>query len=167
VLGTSAQSPYATLAIGKQQYYSGTGSTPNTYWVVVVDLTNLNVVVNEVYTDNAQVPVAVRPYIDNPQYLLIVSTLALLSGHIPQGDFYNLLRRAGAGPMLSRAEQIMEQIGTGYISSVSYILAATLNPADDKGFEELSFTSYTVMTFALMPVTVQGSTIYVPIRTES
>ena len=62
-----------------------------------MDLTNLNVVVNEVYTGDDQVPESVRPCVVNPQYLLIVSTLALLTGHMPHGDFYNLLRRADAG----------------------------------------------------------------------
>ena len=47
---------------------------------------------------------------------------------------------------------------------MSYILAATLNPADAKGFEEFNFHGLTtIMTFALMPVTVQGQTIYAPV----
>lgn len=41
---------------------------------------------------------------------------------------------------------------------MSYILAANLNPADAKGFEEFSFDGLTIMTFAFMPVTVDGRT---------
>ena len=39
---------------------------------------------------------------------------------------------------------------------MSYILAVVMNPAD-KGFEERSFTNWTLMTFALMPVTGAGA----------
>lgn len=63
--------------------------------------------------------------------------------------------------MLSRAEQINEQVGIGYI------LAATVNIADANGFEEFYFDGPTIMTFVLMPVTVAGRTIYVPVRTEA
>lgn len=48
---------------------------------------------------------------------------------------------------------------------MSYILAATSNTADAKGFEELSFNNRTIMTFAFMPVTVDGKTTYTPVRT--
>ncbi len=65
----------------------------------------------------------------------------------------------------NRAEQINEQLGTGSIGQTSYILAATLSPADDKGFEEFSFTDLTIMTFSLMPVSVGGQTVYTPIQT--
>lgn len=169
VTGSYGQNPYGLVAIGKQHYYQGPGTQApaNSYWVLVVDLTSLNVVVNEVYTGTDGVPPGVQPYVDNAQYLLVVTTLALRTDHVPQGDFYGLLRKAGAGPMLSRAEQINEQIGTGYIGWTSYILAATLNPADDKGFEELSFAHFTVMTFELMPVTIDGKTVYTPIRTAT
>lgn len=70
---------------------------------------------------------------------------------------------AGAGPMLARAEQVDEQVGL--IGCMSYILAATLNPADAKGFEEFNFDGLTIMTFALMPVTVAGSTMYTLVYT--
>jgi hypothetical protein len=55
--------------------------------------------------------------------------------------FFVCPRRAGADAE-ARAEQIDEQeVGTGYLSVMSYILAATLNPAGAKGFEEFSFIS--------------------------
>jgi hypothetical protein len=73
-------------------------------------------------------------------------------------------RGAGAGPVLARAEQIDEQVGP--IGWMGYILAATMNPADAKGFEELCFDGLTtIMTFALMPVTVQGRTVDAPVWT--
>lgn len=46
--------------------------------------------------------------------------------------------------MLARAEQINEQdVGSGHIRSMGYILVAALNPADAEGFEELFFTNGT------------------------
>jgi hypothetical protein len=83
-------------------------------------------------------------------------------GH-PEAVLFVCPRKAGADAD-ARAEQIDEQeVGTGYASVMSYILAATLNPAGAKGFEKLSFTNFTVMTFALMPVSVAGGTICTPI----
>lgn len=85
-MGSYGQYSTACWAIGKQRYYRPTGSTPpNSNRMLVVDLTNLNVVVNEVYTGNDQVPVSVHPYVVNPRYLPIVSTPTLLTGHVPQG----------------------------------------------------------------------------------
>ena len=55
-------------------------------------------------------------------------------------------------------------IGTGMVGFISYILAATLDPEDLPGFEEFSYTGFTVMTFALMPVTVDGTTTYTPVQ---
>jgi len=68
------------------------------------------------------------------------SALALLTNRVLQGEFYYLLRRAGAGPKLARTGT-NEQAGIGYIRSMK-----------------------TVMAFALMPVIVAGQTIYVPVR---
>ncbi len=93
--------------------------------------------------------------------------MALRTDHVPQGEFYDFLKSAGAGSSLDRAEQINKQLGVDAIGWMSYILAATLNTADAKGFEELSFNNLTIMTFAFMPVTVNGKTTYTPVRTEA
>lgn len=167
VEGSFGQYPYGRLVIAGKGYYGPNNAQANSYWFVVVDLTTLDVVVNEVSADGDQIPASVQQYDGNPQYLLILSSLALRTDNVPQGALYDFLRKAGAGPMLSRAEQINEQLGTGSIGQMSYILAATLSPADDKGLEEFSFTDFTIMTFSLMPVTVGGKTVYTPIRTES
>ncbi len=165
VEGSFGQYPYARLVIGGQGYYGPSNAQANSYWFAVVDLSSLDVVVNEVSADGDQIPQNILPYDGNPKYLLILSTLALRTDNVPQGPLYDFLRKAGAGPMLSRAEQINEQLGTGSIGNMSYILAATLNSADDKGFEEFSFTDLTIMTFTLMPVSVGGQTVYTPIQT--
>jgi hypothetical protein len=79
--------------------------------------------------------------------------------------FFVCPRRDGADAD-ARAEQIDEQeVGTGYTGVMSYILAATLNPAGAKGFEELSFDGLTIMSFALRRVTIGGQTTYTPVRT--
>lgn len=165
VEGSYGQYPYARLVIGAKGYYGPSNAQANSYWFVVVDLNSLAVVVNEVHAADDQIPPSVQPYDGNPQYLLILTSLALRTDNVPQGALYDFLKKAGAGPMLSRAEQINEQLGTGSIGQMSYILAATLSPADDKGFEEFSFTDFTIMTFSLMPVTVDGQTTYTPIQT--
>ena len=98
--------------------------------------------------------------------MLIAVSLAWRFDQVPQGALYSFLRSTGSGQALERAEQIYAQLGTGYFSNVGYILAATLNPSDGSGIEELSHMGVIpIMTFSLMPVTIQGKTTYTPIRT--
>lgn len=160
----SYNSNNAFIAVGGQAY---TPNPPvdNYYWYLVLDLTSLRAVVSLVSNNATQVPADIQPYVGNAQYLLIFVTLALKSNHLPQGALYNFLHSAGAGDQLNRAEQIGSQINTGWLSKLSYILAATMNPADGSGFEEFSYDTYPIMTFQLMPVVVGGKTIYTPIRT--
>lgn len=130
-----------------------------------MDLSSLEVVVNEVSAADDQVPANVQLYDGNPRYLLVFASMALRTDNLPQGALYEFLKNAGSGSALDRAEQINEQLGTGTIGQMSYILAVTLNPADAKGFEEFSFTGLTVMTFSLLPVTVDGQTTFTPVQT--
>lgn len=62
------------------------------------------------------------------------------------------------------AERINEQPDPDNLGSMSYVPAVNMNPAGTGGVEELSFTSWTPMTFTLMPVTVAGQTTNVPVR---
>lgn len=165
VLG-SRQEPGGILAIGDKYYYPP-NSQADSYWLVVLDLHTLEVVANDVYTGNDEVPDSLKPYVDDARYLLVLTSMGLRTDHVPQKKFYDLLKSAGAGALLDRAEQISKQLGTAPIGFVSYILAATMNPADAKGFEEFSFTDRTIMTFALMPITINGQTTYTPIKTGS
>ena len=164
VMGTLAY-PQAGIRIGTQWVWPN-NPPANSTWFVVVDLTYLQVVANVASTSNSQVPSALGPYIGNPGFLLIAVSMAWRFDQVPQGALYSFLQSTGSGAALARAEQIYAQLGTGYFGNVGYILAATLDPSDGSGIEELSHMSVIpIMTFSLMPVTVQGKTIYTPIRT--
>jgi hypothetical protein len=160
----SYQSNNAMIVVGSQTY---TPNPPidNNYWYLVLDLTSLRAVASVVNNNASQIPTSIQPYVGNPQYLLIFVTLAIKSNHLPQGALYSFLHSTGAGDLLQRAEQIGSQINTGWLSHLSYILAATMNPADGSGFEEFRYDDYTMLTFQLMPINVDGKTIYAPIRT--
>jgi hypothetical protein len=164
VMGTMSNGG-AGMRIGKQWVWPG--SPPlNSTWFVVVDLTFLQVVANVVSTSKDQVPPALGPYIGNPGFLLIAVSIAWRWDSVPQGALYSFLQSTGSGAALERAEQMYAQLGTGYFTAMGYILAATMDPADGSGFEELSHMSVIpIMTFSLLPVTVQGKTRYTPIRT--
>jgi hypothetical protein len=154
---------YPAIVIGKN-YVSFSGN-PNTscYWLVVVDLTNLNVVVNTT-TNSVTVPPAVQQYVGNSQYFLFCVSVAGQVYNVPHGDFYTFLQQVGSGPQLAAAEQIIGQMGTAIIHTYSYILAATMDTTDYPGFEAFSTHHYTLLAMQFMPVTVNGQTIYAPIN---
>lgn len=162
VLGTR-EDPNGMLVIGDKYFYPPNPQA-NSYWLVVVDLHTLEVVSNDVYTGNDEVPASLQPYVNDARYLLVLSSMSLRTDQVPQAAFYDFLKSAGAGALLDRAEQISKQLSTVPIGYVSYVLAATMNPADAKGFEEFSFTNRTVMTFVLMPITINGQTTYTPVQ---
>ena len=164
VMGTMS-SQGAAMKIGTQWVRPNNPPAGST-WFVVVDLSNLQVAANVVSTSKDQVPPALGPYVGNPGYMLIAASIIWRWDSVPQGALYSFLRSTGSGLALERAEQLYAQLGTGYFTNMGYILAATLNPSDGSGFEELShMTIIPIMTFYLMPVTVSGQTRYVPIRT--
>lgn len=166
IQGTLMDPRYALLVVGTNEV--SPPSTPaDGLWFVVVDLTDLNIAANQVTTDSADVPSAVQPYVGNPNYLLILTSLGLQSNNLPQQALYDMLKSAGAGARLDRAEQVFAALGTGTIGWMSYILASTLEDQQGGGFEELSFDYTSIMTFQLLPITVNGKTIYTPIQTGS
>lgn len=158
--------PLTELVIGTNTYMPPGNPNPDMpyYWYVVVDLTNLNVVVNEWLEDETTVPPDVQKYAGNAQYFLYVITNVANGYNIPQGNLYTFLQAIGSGPLLNRAEQMIGQLGTGTITYFSYILAATMAEADAPGFEAFSFSDFVVLTMQFLPVIVDGKTTYAPIQ---
>ena len=160
--------PLSQLVIGDQSYVPS-GQQPNTsfMWLVVVDLTDLKVVANDVSTDGTTVPSDIGQYAGNSQYFLYAISNAAWGNVMPQGDLYGLLQKVGAGPGLAYLEQVYAQIGTGFLGTFSYILAASMDESDAPGFEAVSFTDLQLMTMGFLPVTVDGQTIYAPVQSGS
>jgi len=160
--------PLAELVIGDQSYTpSGQQENTSFFWLVVVDLTSLKVVASDVSTDGSTVPSDIGQYAGNSQYFLYAISNSAWGSVMPQGDLYALLQQAGSGPKLARLEQIYAQIGTGFLGTFSYILAATMAEGDDSGFETLSMNNLTLLTMGFLPITVDGQTIYAPIQSGS
>jgi hypothetical protein len=137
----------------------------NGYWYVVVDLSNdLNVVANEFSTDNSNPPANIAAMLGNPSYFLFFVAQAQITGLLPQGNLAGFLQKAGAGAQLATLEQTIGQIGTGWLSNFSYVLAATLNDQDLPGFEAASFFEPTILNMQFMPIQVGGQTVYAPVQ---
>ena len=151
------------IIVGTQSYYVPQGVKDNMYWLFVLDLVKLQPVVNELYPGGSAVPPSLAQYANKPNYLLVLITYDTRMDNVPQGDFYTLLKNVGSGHELRRWEQMNTQMGTGTWGQTSYILAATMDYGDPKGFELFSLQQAVVMTFQLMPVQVGSQTIYIPI----
>jgi hypothetical protein len=142
------------------------GQGKNEYWFLVVDLVSLKVLVSLASSDDSGVPAEVQQYVGQGDKLLIFTTVGLTFDNVPQGSLFTMLKSVGAGALLDRAEQMNTQLGTGFISNLSYILAAQMDEAGLPGFEEFSYSAQAVMTFELMPVTINGQTVYTPIQLD-
>lgn len=151
------------LTIGSNEVNLPNPNLDAVMWLVVVDLTNLSIVFNDI-NDFSTVPSGIQPYIGNSRYFLFAISSNAWAANYPQGDLYAFFQKVGAGPQLARGEQIFEQLETGWISNYTYILAATMSEADLPGFELFSATDHSILTMAFLPVTVDGQTIYAPIQ---
>jgi hypothetical protein len=154
----------SSLAIGNTFYPPKADLSTSFYWYTVVDLTNLSVPDVAVSTANDTVPANIAKYLGNSQYFLFFAANMQRSSNIPHGALATFLQQVGSGNALARAEQMINQLGTGNIQLFSYILAATFTTGDLPGFELFSAELSTVLTMQFMPVTVDGKIIYAPIQ---
>jgi len=149
-----------TVAIGSNTLQIGY-TTPNLYWALVVDLTDLSVVQNFTFSDNSDVPAQLAPYENNSKYMLILSTMQLSSINLPVGNFYNFLVSQGAGKELRRIEQIYAALNCGTWGNLGYTLVTVLdgNPGVDySAYNQDAFIS----TLELVPVQVGSGIMYSP-----
>jgi hypothetical protein len=94
--------PLCELAIGGQSYTpSGQKQNTSFFWLVVVDLTDLNVVANDVSTDGSTVPADISQYADNSQYFLYAISNSAWASVMPTGNLYTLLQKVGSGEKLA------------------------------------------------------------------
>ncbi|MFN8288653.1 MAG: hypothetical protein U0U70_00210 [Chitinophagaceae bacterium] len=136
-------------------------SLQNVYWAVVIDRTNLNVVQNFTFTDNQDVPSQLTPYLNNPQYLMILTTQNLSSANLPAGSLYQMLMNEGAGAQLQRLEQIYESLSCGTWGWMGYSLVSVLDNSvsyESSAFYDNAF----VTTLQLIPIQVGTGVLYTP-----
>jgi hypothetical protein len=155
-----------TLAVGDAQVEIPDRKA-NSYWIVVIDRTTLKPVYNQVHTNPDTAP-DIGPY-DADNYMLVVCSVALGTGYVPQGAFYDFLYGAGAGTQLDRIVQVNQQIGCGEVGKMSYILVGLLGPGrpNTPGIE-LAQTEYyasgPILTIQLIPADISGTVVYTPSR---
>ena len=133
------------------------------YWYVVVDLANdLAVVANVASKKNDSVPSEIASLAANPDYFLFFIANSQFGYNVPHGDLYAFLQKAGSGSQLARAEQMIEQAGTGTIRYFSYALGVTMDQNDLSGFEQFSVNNASILTMRFTPVDINGKVRYVP-----
>ena len=159
-----SQFPISALVIGNNSVAFTGNYTFGSYWYVAVDLTDLSIVQNIVSSDPANVPAPIQALLGNTHYFLFFVANWQLTPNLVQGNLYTFLQQVGAGRMLARGEQMVEQLGTGMLRNFSYVLAATFDDNDLPGFEVFSDVNYSILTMQFMPVTVNGKTIYAPVQ---
>lgn len=133
----------------------------NLYWAVVLDRTNLNVLQNFTFTDNQNIPAQLNPYINNSQYILILTTQNLSTTHLPTGNFYNFLIQEGAGVALLRIEQIYQALSCGTWGWAGYTLVCVMDKSTCYDFSDV-LGNATVNTLSLMPIQVGTGVLYTP-----
>lgn len=136
-------------------------SLQNIYWAVVVDRTNLSIVQNFTFTDNQNVPSQLMPYLNNPQYILILTTQNLSSMNLPAGSLYQTLMKEGAGPELQKLEQIYEALSCGTWGWMGYTLVSVLDNSVNYEFSDIYQNAF-VSTLQLIPVQVGTGVLYTP-----
>lgn len=133
----------------------------NQYWAVVLDRTNLNVLQNFTFTDNQSVPAQLTNYLNNPQYILILTTQNLSTLNLPAGAFYKMLTGLGAGPQLAKLEQIFGALSCGTWGWAGYTLVAVMD--DSTSYETADFYENAYVTaLQLIPVQVGSGVLYTP-----
>ena len=159
--------PDAVVAISTRgQPFYGLWQQPagqNGYWFMVIDLASLKQLASVFSADQNNVPSQVAPFVGQIDKLLIFASITMLGDHLPQGNLFATLKAVGAGALLDRCEQLATQLGTGTINPLSYTLVTTMDEDGRPGFEEFSFYGQAVETLSLMPVEINGQTVYTPV----
>jgi len=136
----------------------------NAYWFVVIDRQSLKAVANFTTQDNSSVPTQLSPYLGNTEYILIVSTQNLGSAYLPQGALYDLFISEGAGPQLSRLEQIYASFNCGTWGFMAYSFVAVLGNDGGRAFEASTLQDNAVLqTIELAPLDIAGKIYYTPV----
>lgn len=155
---------WAKIGIGKN-ILSQSNPPQRAFWIVVIERATLTVVYNQL-----QLQSNVAPNLgsfNTPDYILCVATMGLGLDMTPSGAFFQFLDANGAGRALRRVEQLATQFGCGSLGTYAYALCSVLGNLDQPGFEACNVegtASGPYLTVQLMPIQVQGKTVYTPVE---
>jgi hypothetical protein len=163
ISGLGTQYHWTQIGIGKtvltQQPQQGS------YWILVFDRRNLQVVYNQLQTSGSVAP-DIGAY-NTSDYVLVVATTGVGLNNQPQGPFFNFLDLNGAGRELRRINQIAQQFNCGSLGTFGYALVSVLGNTNQPGFEASVITTPSlgpILTVQLMPFTINGQTYYTPVE---
>lgn len=158
--------PSGFVVIGTNSLYQQPQNQQPTYWFVVIDATNLNVVYNQLQQAPDQVP-PISQYL-TPNYILVVVSLCVGLNNQPQGALYDFLVANGADIGLATINQVAQQIGCGSLGSFAYSLVTPLGGGGEPGFESFSLNGAgysSIQVLQLQPIPQPGGgLIYVPVQ---
>ncbi len=166
VLSSSSDTTHPAVRLGREgPTFSGDAKGAGSYWIVVLNLRTLEVVFNQATHEYDKAP-DVSKY-DTREHLLIVTTYCLGTGHVPQGAFYDFLYDNGGGRELKRIVQLNNTLGCGSWGSVKYGLIGLLGPGRPaiRSIEasDIEYRAHgLILTAQLVPITIDGETIYRP-----
>ncbi|MEM1055576.1 MAG: hypothetical protein AAGI52_08610 [Bacteroidota bacterium] len=152
------------VVIGDTRVFSPIPTSTEGFFFAVVDLSTLEVVAQAAPVSNSSVPPEIAPYANKEGYFLFFITQLQSTRNLPQGDLYSFLMNSGAGAALENVEQIVEQIGTGFVLNYAYVLAGSLDSGDLPGFEVYSLDSNAILPMQFVPYDMDGKTMYAPSR---
>lgn len=163
ISGLGTQYHWMQIGIGKtvltQQPQQGS------YWILVIDRRNLQVVYNQLQTSGGTAP-NIGAY-NTTDYILVVATSGIGLNNQPQGPFYTFLDQNGGGRELRRVNQIAQQFNCGSLGTFGYALVGVLGNLDQPGFEGSVITNPSlgpILTVQLMPFNINGQTYYTPVE---
>ncbi|HEV7780325.1 MAG TPA: hypothetical protein VGO58_03615 [Chitinophagaceae bacterium] len=136
-------------------------SLTNLYWALVIDRANLNIIQNFTFSDNQTSPAQLQPYLNNSQYILILTTQGIASTNLPAGAFYKMLIGIGAGPGLRRLEQIFAALNCGTWGRMGYTLVTVMDTTEGIEYAEISEIA-AVSTLQFIPVQIGTGVLYTP-----
>ena len=150
------------IVIGNNRLSTRT-TTPNLYWVLVLDRADCSVKVNVTFSENDAVPSQLQPYLGNTQYILVLATQMLASNNLPTGKWHDYLVSEGAGVELLRLEHIFAAFNCGTWGRMAYAYVAIMGDSTTDGFESATVQDYTAfLTIDLVPISFGGTTLYTP-----
>lgn len=134
----------------------------NCYWAVILDRSNLNVIQNFTFTYNNNVPPQMVNYLNNPQYILILTTMNTVTPQLPVGSLYTALIQLGAGAKLKSLEQIYAALNCGTWGKFTYTLVTVMDNTPGLEFGDYSPGGGMVSTLSLVPIQIGSNTLYTP-----
>ncbi len=135
----------------------------NLYWVVVLDRTDLSVKANFSFKENSEAPSQLKPFLNNTQYILILTTQMLGSNNLPVGAWHDFLLSEGASVQLFRLEQIFEAFNCGTWGNMGYSFVAVFGNDGGIGFESGNVQeNVDFMTLSLVLLDIDGKKLYTP-----